>query len=145
MGEPHQKAFKLIIEKLASAPVLATPVLDQPLVVETDASKLALETVLLQKNKEGKEQPIAYGSRKLNKYESKYPPIELEALGLVFALREFRPYLIGAAQSLARTDNSAVCSLLHRKDLEGRLAKYQLIVQSYNIKIEYKKGTSNKF
>ena len=79
-GEPHQRAFELIIEKLTSAPVLAAPVLGQPFVVETDASKLALGAVLLQRNKEGKEQPIAYGSRNLTSMNPSIHPLSLRLL-----------------------------------------------------------------
>ena len=69
----------------------------------------------------------------------------MEALGIVFALKEFCAYIEGSELTVVRTDNSALCSLFKRKDLTGRLAKYQLVVQEYNIKIEYRKGKTNKF
>jgi hypothetical protein len=142
----HQNTFELIIEKLVTAPVLAPPRFDEEFIIETDASKIAVGACLMQKGIKSKlEHPICFASRKLNKHEAKYPSVELEALGLVYAIREFRAYIEGSPKTIVRTDNSALCSLFKRKDLEGRLSKYQLIIQEYNIKIEYKKGINNKF
>ena len=141
----HQQALETITQKLSSAPVLAPPKFGKSFIIETDASKIALGAFLLQEGTDGLEHPVAFASRKLNKFESKYPSVEMEALGIVFALKEFRAYIEGSELTVVRTDNSALCSLFKRKDLTGRLAKYQLVVQEYNIKIEYRKGKTNKF
>jgi hypothetical protein len=143
--EEHDQAFKQIIKALTTAPVLATPKFGEMFVVETDASKTAVGGCLLQRQTDDLEHPIIFVSRKLNKFEARYPSVELEALGVIYCLKEFRPYIEGAKQSLVRTDNSALCSLFRRKDLVGRLAKYQLVIQEFNVKIEYRKGKENVF
>ena len=144
-NEQHQQALNNIVKKLATAPVLASPNFSKGFIIETDASKLAVGACLLQIGHDNLEHPIAFSSRKLNKYEAKYPSVELEALGLVFAIKEFRPYIEGKNETEVRTDNSALCSLFKRKDLTGRLAKYQLVIQEFNIKITYRRGKTNQF
>lgn len=85
---------------------------------------------------------IAYASRTLNKHEARYPAIELEALGLVFAVQKFRPYIDGAKTTVV-TDHSPLKALLHRRDLTGRLAKYQIVLQEFDITIVYRPGYKN--
>lgn len=118
--------------------------MNKPFIVETDASKHAIGACLLQENKNGEKHPIAFASRVLNKNESKYPSIESEALAIVSALKEFAPYLEGNGTNTIITDNQALCSLLKRKDLIGRLAKYQMTIQPIYIEIVYRKGGKNK-
>ena len=143
--QEHEISFELIKSKLTSAPTLAPPKMRQPFTLETDASKVAIAACLLQKDSDGLEHPIGYASRKLNKHEAKYASCEMEALAIVFGLKEFRAYLEGAEESIVRTDNSALCSLMRRRDLQGRLAKYQLSIMEYNIRIVHRSGKSNTF
>ena len=63
--------------------------------VETDASIQGLGAVLSQRQSAGKIHPIAYASRSLNTHERNYGITELETLGLVWAVKLFRPYLLG--------------------------------------------------
>ncbi|KZR96484.1 Uncharacterized protein APZ42_009151, partial [Daphnia magna] len=60
--------------------------------IYTDASNYGLGAVLSQM-KDGKDQPIAYASRHLNKGEIKYSTIEKEAAAVVFGIKRFRHYL----------------------------------------------------
>ncbi|KIH59192.1 hypothetical protein ANCDUO_10591 [Ancylostoma duodenale] len=81
-------------------------------------------------------------SRTLNKHEARYPAIELEALGLVYAVQKFRPYIDGAKCTVI-TDHAPLKALLHRQDLTGRLAKYQIVLQEFDIQIIYRPGKKN--
>uniref|UniRef100_A0A1I7Z4X9 RNA-directed DNA polymerase n=1 Tax=Steinernema glaseri TaxID=37863 RepID=A0A1I7Z4X9_9BILA len=141
--EHHQAAFEKLKHALITAPVLRAPVPNKPFTIETDASSTALAACLLQKHHD-QVKPVAYASRVLNKHEKMYPSVETEALAIVFALREFRCYIEGNSQTTVRTDNQALTYLLTKKNLPPRLARYQLIIQSYNIKIVHRSGSSNK-
>ena len=92
-----ETAFVELKRLLTTAPVLAYPCFgpDHSFVLETDASGIGLGAVLSQVQDDGVIHPIAYTSRSLDKHERNYGISELETLGLVWAVRYFRPYLLG--------------------------------------------------
>ncbi|EGT33479.1 hypothetical protein CAEBREN_32143, partial [Caenorhabditis brenneri] len=147
--QPQQKAFEDLKTALCSSPVLQAPRSGVPFVIESDASSIAVGAgsiavgaLLLQVGEDGELHPIAYDSRKLTVTERKYPPIETEALGLAFAVTAFRTYILGS-QVTAIVDHRPLTSLMHRRDLIGRLAKYQIILQELNLNIVYRPGRLN--
>nr|CAD2163108.1 unnamed protein product [Meloidogyne enterolobii] len=142
--EKHDKILEEMKERLTTAPILATPKFGKPFILETDASGTAIGACLLQENAQKEIHPIAFYSRTLNKHEKNYSVVELEALALVSALKQFRVYLEGAGTSTVITDNSALTSLFRRKDLQGRLARYQIVLQAFDVNIIYRPGKYNK-
>jgi hypothetical protein len=83
-GQPHTPitwgaeeitAFDQLRMCLTSEPVLAFPDFSKPFVIFTDASDYGLGAVLSQLDENGKDRPIAYASRHLNKTEQKYSTI----------------------------------------------------------------------
>uniref|UniRef100_A0A183C354 RNA-directed DNA polymerase n=1 Tax=Globodera pallida TaxID=36090 RepID=A0A183C354_GLOPA len=144
-GTEHDRALEELKERLTTAPVLAPPRFGKPFVVETDASLKAIAGCLLQKNLEEETHPICYFSRVLTKHEKRYSVVELEALAICASLKNFRPYLEGAGKSTVITDNSALTSLFRRKDLEGRLSRYQLAIMAFDVEIVHRPGKKNKF
>ncbi|VDK45534.1 unnamed protein product [Cylicostephanus goldi] len=141
--EEHTKAFLSLKKALVNAPVLVSPVLGRPYHIHTDASTIGVGACLLQENPEtGNQHPIAYCSRPLTKHEKNYAVIELEALAIVFALNHFYPYVANAKITLV-TDHAPLKSLMHRSDLVGRLAKYQISIQAFDLEIVYRAGKHN--
>ncbi|CAJ0596627.1 unnamed protein product [Cylicocyclus nassatus] len=136
-----ENAMQQLKQVLTTAPILVAPRLGLPFVIETDSSGKAVAGVLKQEQ-DNELRIIAYASRTLNSHESRYPAIELEALGVVFAVQKFRPYIDGAKCTVI-TDHAPLKALLHRKDLIGRLAKYQVILQEFDITIVYRPGKAN--
>ena len=110
--------------------------------LETDASIHGLGAVLAQKQADGKVHPIAYASRSLNCHERNYGITELETLGLVWAARLFRPYLLGH-KCIVYTDHSACTSLLNRSHPSAKLARWALIIQELDLEIKHRPGKSN--
>src|SRR3569833_2278518 len=89
-------AFHAIKTALASAPVLAQPRWDQPFILRTDWSRIAVGAVRSQVDPDtGAEHPIAFASRGLTPAERNYAATEGECLALVWAVHKFRPYLHG--------------------------------------------------
>ena len=63
-----EESFASLKAMLTSTPVLALPEPGEPYVVYTDASRVGLGCVLMQRGK-----VIAYASRQLRKHEGNYP------------------------------------------------------------------------
>ncbi|KHJ89876.1 hypothetical protein OESDEN_10291 [Oesophagostomum dentatum] len=73
-----QAAMNQSKKALTSAPVLVAPRLGNPSTIETDSSGKGIAEILKQ-GQDGESKITAYASRTLNKQESRYPAIELEA------------------------------------------------------------------
>lgn len=89
-NENCQKAFDEIKSLLCSEPILKFPDFTKTFILTTDASGQGLGAILSQ-GEIGNDLPIAYASRTLNKSESNYSTIELECLGIIYGVKQFRP------------------------------------------------------
>ena len=138
------EAFCKLKDLLVTAPVLAYPHFgsDKEFILETDASGLGLGAVLSQQQDDGFIHPIAYASRSLNSHEQNYCISELETLGLVWAVRYFRPYLLGH-HTIVYTDHSACLSLLNTPRPSGKLARWAMTVQEMNLTLKHRSGKQN--
>ena len=95
------QAFGEVKEALIHEPVLAYPQFNSthPFILETDASTRGLGAVLAQQQEDGKVHPIAFALHSLTTAEKNYAITELEILGLVWAVKTFRPYILGRVES----------------------------------------------
>ena len=84
---------------------------------------------------------IAYASRSLNKAEQHYCVIQKECLAIVFALKQFRHYLLGRPFKLV-TDHAPLQWLSAQK-MESIVCRWALVMQEYSFSIEYRKGSLN--
>ena len=138
-----QSAFDRLKELLSSPPVLAYPDFSKKFLLHTDASGLGLGAVLEQEPEgRGPPHPIAYASRSLSKPEQKYGITELEALGVVWAVRHFRAYLLGN-KCRVYTDHAPVRSLLNTRHPSGKLARWSESIAELDLEILYKPGSKN--
>ena len=137
-----QTAFEDLKRLLTEAPLLAFPVFSKGFLLETDASGTGLGAVLAQVQEDGTTRPIAYASRTLQKHEQHYGVTELEALGVVWAVRHFRPYLYGH-QCDVYTDHDALKSLLNTPQPSGKLARWGMAIQELDLHIHYRPGKKN--
>lgn len=135
------KAFVLLKDRLCSLPVLHSPDLSKPFVVQTDASERGIGAVLSQEGPDG-EHPVAYISRKLRPRETRYATIEKECLAIVWAIQTLRVYLYGQDFTI-QTDHHPLQWLDQMKDKNGRLTRWSLSLQSYKFKIQHRSGKEN--
>jgi hypothetical protein len=143
----QEQAFETLKEKLKSAPVLSAPRLDRPFIIETDASLKGIASTLLQKDMKGAEHPIAFASKTLKTYQTRYHINELELYAVVFAVKQFRCYIEGNSPTLIRTDNRVICSKMFsmKLPLSGRFTRLILDLQPFNLTFEHRAGRENKF
>ena len=133
------EAFNTLKEHLVHAPVLSYPCFDQDssqFILQTDASAVGLGAVLEQDG-----QVIAYASRSLTHSERQYSTIQRECLAIVYALKQFRHYLLGRQFKLY-TDHAPLQWLSAQK-MEGMLCRWALAMQEYTFQVVYRKGSLN--
>ena len=138
-----EEAFAQLKALLTHAPILAFPDFASSFRLETDASGLGLGAVLSQEQDDGTMRPIAYASRTLQPHERNYGSTELEALGVVWAVRHFRQYLYGHNCHVF-TDHEALKSLLNSPHPSGKLARWGLSIQELDLHIHYRPGRKNE-
>ena len=141
MGDAELGAFNLLKSKLTCDPIIGLPDFsgEYPFEVHVDASDLGLGAVLCQKI-DDKERVILYISRTLTKEELKWHTKEKEALGIVWSLLQFKPYLLGQP-FIVRTDHESLQWLY--KAEKGRLARWALALAEFDFQIIPRKGNQN--
>jgi len=140
-GEKEKEAFETLKERLVTAPVLAFYDPEKDIIIKTDASQYAVGAILAQK--EGNDEKVVqYFSKVLNRYQRSYSTVEQEALAIIFAFKEFRPYIDGK-KFIVYTDNSALTNLPTMNSGNKRLERWALYLQQFDYTIVHKKGTLN--
>eukprot|EP00731_Ephydatia_muelleri_P027497 Em0019g370a len=112
------------------------PSLTKDFELQTDASAIGLGAVLEQDG-----HVVAYASRSLTHAERQYSVIERECLAVLYAVKQFRHYLLGRAFVL-HTDHQPLQWLSAQK-MEGRLCRWALALQEFDFTIKYRRGSSN--
>jgi hypothetical protein len=90
----------------------------------------------------GRDLPIAYASRILNKSESNYSTIELECLVIIFDVNQFRSYLYGR-KFIIMSDHRPLTWLFNFKNPLSKLIRWRIQLEEYNNEIRYKPGVLN--
>lgn len=90
----------------------------------------------------GVEYPITIMSKKLNSAQRNYSVTELECLEAILCIKKLRCYMEGMEFTLI-TDHASQKWLMGQKDLAGRLARWSLKLQGFNINIVRRKGSVN--
>ena len=133
-----EHAFSSLKKMLTTSPILAYPDFETEFTVDCDASGDGLGAVLSQCIGGG-ENVISYASRSLTKPEKKYCATRKEMLALVWAVGQFRPYLLGRPFTV-RTDHSALQWLYSFKEPEGQVARWLESLAEYEFTVQHRPG-----
>ncbi|KAJ0171192.1 hypothetical protein K1T71_013391 [Dendrolimus kikuchii] len=137
----QETAFQQLKTRLTTAPILRQADETKPYTIKTDASNYAIGAVLMQGEGED-ERPVEFASRLLNSAERNYNTTEKEALGVVWAITKFRGYVEGVPVTVI-TDHQALKWLMSLRSPTGRLARWALQIQAFDITIKYTPGRTN--
>ncbi len=115
-----------------------------PTRLKPDASSQGLGALLEQNHgseHEEKWHPIAYASRALQPYETRYAQIEKEVLSVVFGTERFHEYLYGRHFTVYN-DHQPLKSIFSKSiiDCPPRIQRFFLKLQKYDFNLEYSPG-----
>jgi hypothetical protein len=130
-----RKSFEDIKVALTKAPVLASPNFAKDFILFSFASEHTIVGVLLQKDEQNFERPIAYYSKTLRDSPLKYDIMEKKAYALVKALKEFRVYILHS-HTISYVPNSSVKDILTQPDPEGKRGKWIVVLLEYDLEIK---------
>jgi hypothetical protein len=136
-GQEQQEAFTKIKEALVRAPILTLPDVRRPFKVVCDACDYGVGAVLFQDGK-----VCAYFSKKLGASERNYSATERELLAVVYALTEWRCYLLGKPVTVV-TDHKCNTFLGQQVGLSPRRARWAERLQEFEIEWVWEPGKTN--
>jgi hypothetical protein len=136
-SDAANSSFHTLNKALTDAPVLHLPDFEQYFVVECDASGSGFGAVLHQR-----QGPLAFFSRQFDPRHLKVAAYERELIGLVQAVKHWRPYLWGR-MFVVRTDHYTLKFMLDQR--LSTIPQHQWISKlfGYDFKVEYKPGRLN--
>ena len=120
---------------LTQTPVLTSPQFDREFIIFFFASQHTIAVVLLQKDDQGNEKPIAFFSRALRDAPLKYQIMEKQAYALIKAIKDFRIYIL-YSHVIVDVPNAIVKDILTQENLEGRRGKWIANILEFDIEIK---------
>ena len=134
------KSFEEIKKRLCAGPRFAHFDLEQPFVLYTNASKIAVGAAFLQRDSNGVERAVSFFSKKLSLAQRNYSTIERKCLAVICALDHVHVYLLGRRFHL-RTDPRALAWLFSKEPkASARISGWLATLMEYPIAIEDVRG-----
>jgi len=140
-GPDCQSTFENLKTKISKAPILRGPNWKLPFHISTDASDTSLGAIL------GKKDLVPYAiyhtSKNLTRpIELNYTVTEKEFLVVVHAINQFKHYIIGY-ETFIHTNHSAIRYLMNKPITNGRVTRWLLLLQEFNIIVLNRPGKQN--
>jgi len=120
---------------LTQTPVLTSRQFDRDFIIFSFASEHTIAAVLLQKDDQGNEKPIAFFSRALRDAPLKFQIMEKKSYALVKAIKDFKIYIL-YSHVIAYVPNAVVKDILTQEGSEGRRGKWIASILEYDIEIK---------
>ena len=142
-NETCDKAFLEMKKALTESPILTFPDFKKEFILDTDASFDTIGAVLSQKDEQGNEHVIAYGSHAMNKHEKGYCITRKELLAIYYFCQHFNHYLYGKRFTL-RTDHKAITFMLKTKNpITPQFQTWLNYLSSLDINMIFRKGINH--
>ena len=138
-----EKAFQRLKEALGSATLLHLPDMQREFEVSTDASDTGLGCILSQRDQTGVDRPVSFASKAFSGSEKNWHTRDKEVFAFVFALRKFRPYLLGMHFTWF-TDHCGLQWLRNTKDPRGRYARWVEEIAEFEFSIHFRRAEKNQ-
>ena len=135
LNQEARNSFSNIKKALTEAPVLISPDCTKDFHIFSFASEHTITGVLLQKNIENLEQPIAFYRKILRDATLKYNIMDKQAYALVRALEEFRVYILHS-HIIAHVPFATIKEVLRQSDPDGRRVKWIAVLLEYDLEIK---------
>ncbi|GJS95323.1 transposon ty3-I gag-pol polyprotein [Tanacetum coccineum] len=132
------RSFKIIKEKLTTAPILSLPNFDKVFELECDACGTGIGAVLSQEGR-----PVAFHSEKLNDAQQKWSTYEQELYVVVQAMKKWEHYLI-QREFVVYSDHQSLKYFQTQRHLNKIHARWASFLEKFNYVIKNKSGASNK-
>ena len=120
--------------------------MDKPTFVITDAHITGLGAILAQDNNLKSAKPVAFASRSTKPPETRYPQLDLEAMGLDFGLHRFRNYLVGTPATITCITDHKPLVLVFSGKRTGSFCTERIKLRHQDIRYEvfYQPGKQNQ-
>ena len=115
----------------SSPPILSSPLPEEDLFMYLPVSKVAVSAVLFREENK-KQRHVFYVSRMLLDVESRYNSVEKMVLALVNAKKKLRHYF--QTHPVTVITDFPIKQLLSKPDLSGRLMKWAIDLEVYDIR-----------
>jgi hypothetical protein len=115
--------------------VLISPDYSKDFLIFSFASDDSIATILLQRNDQGREHPIAFFNKALRDAELRYEIMEKQAYALVKALKAFRIYVLHS-KITAYVPSAYVKDILIQPDIDGRRGKWIAKILEFDLEIK---------
>jgi hypothetical protein len=102
--------------------------------VHVYALAISLGAILVQPGARDLDHPISFARRKFSNSENNYNTTEREGLSMVYALQNFRHYLLGKNFKMF-TDHSVIKYLVNKLVLGGRICIWILLFQEFDFEV----------
>ena len=129
------KSFEDIKDAISQAPVLISPDYSRDFIIFSFTSQDTIAGVLLQKDVDDYEHPVAFMSKVLRDSELNYSITEKQAYALVKSLKHFRNY-VGYNKIKAYVPYPAVKDVLSQQDCMGTRGKWVSKIHEYELEIK---------
>jgi hypothetical protein len=138
----HEQAFRHLKQLMLQAPVLAFPDMSKPFFMQSDASKVGAGAVLYQMNEQNHRSVVSYASWLFSDTQRRYNTTERELLGLILAVRKWKPFF-HHTKFFAETDHEPLVGYLKLDDPYGKIARWAAELAQFSFQIKYIKGETN--